>query len=204
MLRSILPLKLKNLSKIRDLLEETNAKNIWTIPKRLKFRYTSHGVRDSDLKRSKTMATWVPYVGQRGKGRPVIRWFAYFGTDWIIKARGRNSWKGLIETYTQLWASKDGDWDQGHSLTYWNIDLLVPWLGLRLGHSHQMKKICSNSAYEKNSIILYKLVHWIIHLKMSNPPLLLSLSHPRIKFVNYQNPLFLIQRENAEMNPRVL
>ena len=53
----------------------------------------SHMIRDQVPKWSRTLITWVPHMGKRQRGRPVIRWEdelkAYFGKSRKYDAKDR-------------------------------------------------------------------------------------------------------------------
>ena len=117
MVRSILGIKLKDKISIAALYEKAKVKKVRVVAKILKYKYAGHMMRGDKRKWNHILTSWYPHWGKRTRGRPSTRWSDELrktvGSDWPVKTKDRNSWKGLVKTLAQNWVVEGVDPTEG-------------------------------------------------------------------------------------------
>ena len=102
--RSVLGIKRKDRVNLQEIKQKTNFKNVHTVYRQLKWRWTGHMLRENPEKWTKLITEWYPRNNsKRNKGRQPKRWEddikKVAGPVWTRVARDRQTWNSLEEAF---------------------------------------------------------------------------------------------------------
>lgn len=107
--RIMLGVKLKDKKRNSWIRMRTKVEDVTARAARLKWSFAGHTVRQSDNRWNTVIQRWRPYLGQRMRGRPQMRWYDDFkrvaGLHWTRTAQNRDRWRELGEAYVQSWTT---------------------------------------------------------------------------------------------------
>ncbi|CAF4752853.1 unnamed protein product [Pieris macdunnoughi] len=93
--RSILGIKRRDRVKLQEIKKKTKFKNVHTIYRQLKWRWTGHMLRESTEKWTRIVTEWYPRYTRRKRGRQTKRWEddsnKIAGQVWTRLAKDRNT-----------------------------------------------------------------------------------------------------------------
>lgn len=101
--RSMIGATLKDRKRAEDIRFITKVDDVLEKIRKLKWRWTGHMTRESDMKWTKIITEWQPRDGKRRRGRQTKRWAddlnSTGGAMWSRIAKDRLEWKKLEEAY---------------------------------------------------------------------------------------------------------
>lgn len=109
--RSVIGVKRRDKVRLEHIKRKTKFKNIHTVYKSLKWKWTGHMLREGIEKWTRLVTEWYPRDSKRSKGRQTKRWEddmkKIAGPEWTRTAKDRTKWKALEEAFVERQAEKD-------------------------------------------------------------------------------------------------
>ena len=103
--RSVIGAKRRDKVRLENIKNKTKFKNIQTVYKTLKWKWTGHMLREGIEKWTRQITEWYPRDGKRNKGRQTKRWEddlkKIAGPEWTRIAKDRIKWKALEEAFVE-------------------------------------------------------------------------------------------------------
>lgn len=102
--RSMLNVTWKDKLTLQEMKTKTKIADIISTTRFLKWSWTGHIIR-SDNNSAKDITEWIPLGNKRSRGRQRKRWIdeikSVAGSTWSRKARDREEWKRMGETFVR-------------------------------------------------------------------------------------------------------
>lgn len=89
---------------------KTKVKDVVEYVTTLKWTFAGHNARHIDGRWNNQIQNWRPWMGQRTRGRPQMRWGDDLkrigGLHWKRAAQNRTRWREMREAYVQSWTTR--------------------------------------------------------------------------------------------------